>query len=134
MESTPSVCLYPPRTGLNHLLKSPFCVHPKTGHVCIPFDPRHVTSLEPKNVPTLSQLIEELGAQKSNNTDEQQTKENELPANKHLLAYKRTSLKPSIEYFEAFVRRLCPDGGVGLREQDGVLVNNSGSSSSVPLF
>lgn len=39
--------------GLNHLLKSPFCVHPKTGKVCVPFSPKTVDSFDPSAVPTI---------------------------------------------------------------------------------
>jgi DNA primase small subunit len=39
--------------GLNHLLKSPFCVHPKTGKVCIPFSPRAAEKFNPSTVPTI---------------------------------------------------------------------------------
>lgn len=38
---------------LNHLLKSPFCVHPKTGKICVPIDPRKVDDFSPETVPTL---------------------------------------------------------------------------------
>ena len=39
--------------GLNHLLKAPFCVHPKTGRVCVPIDPRAADKFDPITVPTV---------------------------------------------------------------------------------
>ena len=44
----------------NHLLKAPFCVHPKTGRVCVPVDPATVDKFDPAEVPTVRQLLEEL--------------------------------------------------------------------------
>merc|ERR1712224_861075 len=45
---------------MNHLLKSPFVVHPKTGRVCVPIDVATVDSFNPLEVPTIGRLIEEL--------------------------------------------------------------------------
>ena len=46
--------------GLNHLLKSPFVVHPKTGRVCVPFDVNHVDSFDPTATPSVGDVITEL--------------------------------------------------------------------------
>ena len=69
---------------MNHLLKGPFCVHPKTGRVCVPinpaladdFDPmvrnvrgglasrvKTLTWLAPQIVPTVAHLLNELNEQ-----------------------------------------------------------------------
>ena len=45
---------------MNHLLKSPFVVHPKTGRVCVPIDPDSVNGFDPAQVPTIGKLVEEL--------------------------------------------------------------------------
>ncbi|XP_057868724.1 uncharacterized protein LOC131075832 [Cryptomeria japonica] len=45
---------------MNHLLKAPFCIHPKTGCVCVPINPDDCENFDPTSVPTLSQLIQEL--------------------------------------------------------------------------
>jgi len=32
---------------MNHLLKAPFCVHPKTGRICVPIDPTKADDFDP---------------------------------------------------------------------------------------
>lgn len=46
----------------NHLLKSPFCVHPKTGRVCVPIDPAAAEDFDPFTVPTVRALCSQVRA------------------------------------------------------------------------
>lgn len=39
--------------GMAHLLKSPFCVHPKTGKISVPFQAETVDNFHPNSVPTI---------------------------------------------------------------------------------
>lgn len=74
----------------NHLLKSPFCVHPKTGRVCVPIEVANVESFDPFEVPTLSQLMNELD-------------EYEARADKDegvVYDWQKTSLKGPFEHFQ----------------------------------
>ncbi|VDN10287.1 unnamed protein product [Dibothriocephalus latus] len=84
-------------TGVNHLLKSPFCVHPKTGFVCVPFDPRKLEDFDPMTVPKLGDIIDQMASSRSEDGSE-----------RHLLAYKHTGLRSAIEMFEQFVNRVSP--------------------------
>ncbi|KAF9524030.1 prim-pol domain-containing protein [Crepidotus variabilis] len=76
----------------NHLLKAPFCVHPKTGRVCVPVDPHTVDSFDPSTVPTVGQLLRELDEMGNSNGEE--TKAD----------WEKTSLKPYIELMNNHVR------------------------------
>lgn len=79
---------------LNHLLKAPFCIHPKTGKVCVPIDPEKVDDFDPEKVPTILQLHDELNIA------------HERGGLGDLKPWEVTSLKPHIEYFRDFVTKL----------------------------
>lgn len=94
---------------LNHLLKSPFVVHPGTGRVCVPIDTRKVEEFDPLGVPTVTQLLQEI--------DEWEGEESE----KKIPDWDKTSLKPYVDYFRGFVAALLKEemGSVKREREDG---------------
>ncbi|GMR41942.1 hypothetical protein PMAYCL1PPCAC_12137, partial [Pristionchus mayeri] len=88
-------------TGVNHLLKSPFCIHPKTGNVAVPIDPSEAHLFDVSRCPRVDLLLEELG--KEEKGGEGESKENK--ENRKILGYNHTSLKPYVETFEKFVEK-----------------------------
>ncbi|KAJ1675415.1 p48 polypeptide of DNA primase, partial [Spiromyces aspiralis] len=101
-------------THLNHLLKSPFCVHPKTGRVCTPIAPNQFESFDPFKVPTVPDLLNEINIYDQDaievGTGESQDMKVEEGktggGGARIPNYKKTSLRPYIETFEEFVKRL----------------------------
>lgn len=85
---------------MNHLLKSPFCIHPKTGRVCVPIDPHDCDSFDPTSVPTLSQLLQELNRGKnldfgSSDLDIKEWEKTSLAKSVHL--FRSTFLQPLLK-------------------------------------
>ncbi|KAI8089598.1 uncharacterized protein BX664DRAFT_333431 [Halteromyces radiatus] len=83
--------------NINHLLKSPFCVHPKTQRVCVPIDPNNCESFDPLATPTLATLCKELNEYTPSSANDTERK---MPD------FKKTSLKPYIDIFEKFVNAM----------------------------
>ncbi len=46
--------------GMNHLLKSPWSIHPKTGRVCVPIDPQQCDEFDPFAVPRIDDLLDDI--------------------------------------------------------------------------
>ncbi|XP_076233759.1 DNA primase small subunit-like [Calliopsis andreniformis] len=86
--------------GMNHLLKSPFCIHPKTGKVCIPFTANTVDKFHPDKVPTITTLIEEINEYDVKDKAEQETYDLNT---KKIKDYKKTSLNKSFRVFREFI-------------------------------
>ena len=45
------------------LTQAPFCVHPKTGKVCVPLDPEQAHLFDPETVPTVQTLLAQVPQQ-----------------------------------------------------------------------
>ncbi|XP_070596785.1 DNA primase small subunit [Erythrolamprus reginae] len=91
--------------GINHLLKSPFSVHPKTGRISVPIDLKKLDDFDPFAVPTIGQLCHELD---KIGKDEGNGKETEgLPeSSRKSRDYKKTSLAPYVKVFEQFLEEM----------------------------
>lgn len=102
--------------GMNHLLKSPFCVHPKTGKICIPFTINTVDKFHPDKVPTISTLMEEIN---EFDLKEKATQEAYELTAKRIKDYKKTSLNKSLHVFHEFLWNLeAARKGQKIKESD----------------
>jgi DNA primase small subunit len=123
---------------LNHLLKSPFVIHPGTGRVCVPIDHRAAAldAFDPLAVPTLQGLVREIDAWTDADGAAAALAAVEVSEGtaaavggsssqdvKHVQDWEKTSLKPYIEYFRSFVTALMKDEREAVvkreREDDG---------------
>ncbi|OCK79389.1 eukaryotic and archaeal DNA primase small subunit [Lepidopterella palustris CBS 459.81] len=109
---------------LNHLLKSPFCVHPGTGRVCVPIDTRKVEEFDPLGVPTVTQLLGEIDTwDREHRQNEEVVVEEEdgvSSSQKQVSDWEKTSLKPYVDLFRGFVNRLLKDEkGVKREREEG---------------
>ncbi|KAM3871787.1 DNA primase small subunit [Diretmus argenteus] len=97
--------------GVNHLLKSPFSVHPKTGRISVPIDLRELEKFDPFEVPTISLICEELDRPRAGEPEEEdpKEKENEMDAaeRRKIRDYKRTSLEKYVKCFDRFLEELA---------------------------
>lgn len=104
---------------LNHLLKSPFVIHPGTGRVCVPIDTRVVEEFDPLGVPTVTQLLSEIDEWSRANAGAMETDD----AAKKMPDWEKTRLRPYVEFFRGFVTGLIKDETAGKRgreEADGM--------------
>ncbi|TPX56189.1 hypothetical protein PhCBS80983_g04717 [Powellomyces hirtus] len=93
--------------GLNHLLKSPFCVHPKTGRVCVPIDPQKCAEFNPLTVPTLEGVVGALNV--ANRRPENDVRDEDEED------FERTALKPYMEHFRIFLKQIAESTKTRLR-------------------
>ncbi|XP_026675332.1 DNA primase small subunit-like isoform X2 [Ceratina calcarata] len=84
---------------MNHLLKGPFCVHPKTGKISVPFSISTVDEFSTDNVPTIEILTEEMT---KIDLEEGESVENINAERKNY----KTSLDPALTVFREFISNL----------------------------
>ena len=99
---------------LNHLLKSPFCVHPGTGilsnqdyfltyylgRICVPIDSSDPAAFDPLAVPTVTELLGQIDSWENNQ---------EAHSKDRISDWEKTSLKGYIRYFKQYVDRVMAE-------------------------
>ncbi|KAG0224628.1 hypothetical protein BGX31_007911 [Mortierella sp. GBA43] len=88
-------------TDIRHLLKSPFCIHPKTGRVCVPIPIETCEDFDPTSPPTVPKLVKEL--------NEYDAKHPATEDRSRLQDWQKTSLREHVEVFERFVKGIEGD-------------------------
>lgn len=91
---------------LNHLLKSPFVVHPGTGRVCVPIDAARPEAFDPLAVPTVQGLLAEIDAWRDGGGG---GGDDGGEGAKPVADWEKTSLKPYVDYFRSFVAAVVKD-------------------------
>ena len=99
---------------LNHLLKSPFVVHPGTGRVCVPIDPKKLDRFDPLGIPTVTELLREIDSWDATHVKEETAEEE----SKKLQDWEKTSLRPYVEFFKTHIANLLRSERGLKRERD----------------
>lgn len=107
----------------NHLLKSPFVVHPKTGKVCVPItasgDMKQAEAFDPLTVPKVTELLAEVDQYSKAEDDSSSIPDG---ASSQPLDWEKTRLRPYVEAFDAFVKSMVKNETVRVkreRDEDG---------------
>lgn len=79
---------------MNHLLKAPFCVHPKTGRVCVPFEASRAFDFDPEAAPALGDLLDELKAADASGSAAREDAWRSTSMAAHVEAWERGFLAP----------------------------------------
>lgn len=94
---------------LNHLLKAPFCVHPKTGRICVPIRIEECNKFNPLNVPTIASLINDINdfddnmaVEMATEAVESQTQSSQKSKAEVALDWQKTGMKEYIAIFDEF--------------------------------
>ncbi|EFO25443.1 DNA primase [Loa loa] len=86
--------------GINHLLKSPFCVHPETGLIAVPIKPDQISDVNFAKLPRIDTLLHEILKLHQIGETKKDRRNFEI---------KHCSLGPYVETFENFVNNLIYD-------------------------
>lgn len=96
----------------NHLLKSPFVIHPGTGRVCVPIDVRRVEDFDPLAVPTVTELLQQIDDWHAKNRDMSEEEKAKVAD------WQKTDLRPYVEYFRGYVANLLKEETRGKRDRE----------------